>query len=160
MLVNRLGGDSSAIDIDTFIILDARLGTLDGAWRHGQSADANISFLLDKVPKPAFAAAGLHGGADDAAVASIEGGGAHLARMASLETDLGAWMAQGDDADPMEAITIIYESECSAAIRWLQGTAAVSGLPPMFKQALEKLPGKIDEYILAAIMHDETACGS
>ena len=154
-LVTRLGGDASAIDMDTFIILDAKLATLDSAWRAGQSADANISFLLDKLPKQGLASVGTLAGADDAALASIEGGSEHLGRVASLDTAMCTWAASGTDADPMEGITIIFESDVSVAIRWLQGTATGGALPPIFKNACEALPGKIDEYVLDTLMHDD-----
>ena len=32
-LAKKLGGDSSAIDVDTFVILDAKLAKLSTAWR-------------------------------------------------------------------------------------------------------------------------------
>ena len=55
----------------------------------------------------------------------------------------------------MEGITITYESGVSLAIRWLQGTGSAAGLPPVFRNSCEMLPGKLDEYVLDAIMHDE-----
>jgi hypothetical protein len=154
-LVTRLGGDASAIDVDTFIILDAKLATLDSAWRAGQSADANISFLLDKLPRQGSAAVGTLAGADDAAIASIDGGSEHLGRVTSLDTAMCSWAAGGRDADPMEGITIIIESGVSVAIRWLQGAATGGALPPIFKNACEALPGKLDEYVLDTLMHDD-----
>ena len=154
-LVVRLGGDASAIGVDTFVILEAKLITLDSAWRDGQSADANISFLLDKMPRQASAGGITVASADDSAISSIQGGSEHLARMALLDTNMNAWAANGRQADAMEGITIIYESGVSLAIRWLQGTGSAAGLPPVFRNSCEMLPGKLDEYVLDAIMHDE-----
>jgi hypothetical protein len=56
----------------------------------------------------------------------------------------------------MEAITTIFESGVSPAIRWLTGSSGgAAALPPAFRNSCELLPGKLDEYIVDCLRHDE-----
>ena len=75
--------------------------------------------------------------------------------MAALDTKINLRATGGRQADPMEGITILYESGVSLEIRWLQGSGSVAGLPPAFRDACEALPGRLDEYVIDALMHNE-----
>jgi hypothetical protein len=155
-LAKGLGGDSTAIDVDTFVILDAKLAKLVGAWRDGCSAEDNIAFLLSRHRRNGTDGGTVPRGADGTALSAMDGGVEHLARMGALDSAIKKWAAEGTKKDPMEGITIIFESGVSPAIRWLTGSGSdVAALPPAFRSSCELLPGKLDEYIVDCLRHDE-----
>ena len=156
-LMKLLSTDTKVLDIDAFVILDGILGQCADRWAAGKSADANIAALHDALRGSAQSpAAGAAAGGSGAAVSTdrLAAEGADAARMAKLADDLVQHFAS-DEADPLEAIEIIVESRVSKALRWLQGEVAAGSLPPVFAASCAALPGKIDEYVIDALKHDD-----